>query len=176
MPKLAKSGLFSVLFHVALIAAGLFVLHHYSVFSPKHSIQVVVLNGSPKDVARPTRAPKPAGLKGAPDISLAAPAAESGATASISSDAELSSLLAKIQPEYPTLSRVRGEEGEVFLWIEIGSDGGVIQVQVEKSSGFPRLDQAALQAVRLAQFNLVNKPNSLIQKRFTIQFRLNSST
>jgi protein TonB len=51
-------------------------------------------------------------------------------------------------PDYPRLSRRLGEEGVVVLRIELDEEGNVTAAQVSASSGFTRLDQAALAAVR----------------------------
>lgn len=51
-------------------------------------------------------------------------------------------------PRYPVESRRKREQGTVQLRLLIGTDGGVEQVSVAQSSGFDRLDQAALQAAR----------------------------
>jgi periplasmic protein TonB len=51
-------------------------------------------------------------------------------------------------PVYPALSRRLHEEGLVRLSVLILADGRVAEVSVLKSSGFPRLDAAALAAVR----------------------------
>lgn len=55
-------------------------------------------------------------------------------------------------PVYPSASRRLGESGEVRLRVEIDSTGHARQVQVQQSSGWPRLDDAALAAVRAARF------------------------
>jgi protein TonB len=47
------------------------------------------------------------------------------------------------KPEYPSASRRTAEEGTVFLRFLVGPDGLVLQSEVEKSSGFKRLDEAA---------------------------------
>jgi protein TonB len=47
------------------------------------------------------------------------------------------------KPEYPSASRRLEEEGTVALRFLVGVDGKVIQSEVEKSSGFKRLDEAA---------------------------------
>lgn len=61
------------------------------------------------------------------------------------------------QPEYPAASRRNEETGTVQLRFLIGVDGKVIESKVESSSGYPRLDQAALRALSLCQF----KPGTL---------------
>jgi periplasmic protein TonB len=51
-------------------------------------------------------------------------------------------------PPYPPVARRLGQEGRVVLSITIGSDGSVVAAQVASSSGFPELDQAALNWVK----------------------------
>lgn len=51
-------------------------------------------------------------------------------------------------PEYPRLSRRFGEEGRVQLDVHILPDGSVGEIAIRTSSGFPRLDAAALETVR----------------------------
>ena len=55
-------------------------------------------------------------------------------------------------PAYPPLSRRLGETGRVLVRVEIDSAGRARQVVLARSSGFARLDAAALDAVRLARF------------------------
>lgn len=51
-------------------------------------------------------------------------------------------------PRYPMESRRSGEQGTVVLALTVGTDGGVANIAVQRSSGFPRLDDAARGAVR----------------------------
>jgi protein TonB len=55
-------------------------------------------------------------------------------------------------PSYPTLSRRVGEQGRVLLRVRVTPGGTVEAVEVQSSSGFPRLDEAALAAVRRWRF------------------------
>jgi periplasmic protein TonB len=55
-------------------------------------------------------------------------------------------------PVYPSIARKMGHEGIVLLAAEILSDGRVGHLVVKKSSGFPTLDQSALDAVRRWKF------------------------
>jgi periplasmic protein TonB len=48
-----------------------------------------------------------------------------------------------IPPAYPLAAARRGEHGTVTLRLTVGSDGSVLEAAVAKSSGSPRLDQAA---------------------------------
>jgi protein TonB len=50
-------------------------------------------------------------------------------------------------PAYPALSRRLGEQGRVLLRVRIEPDGTASAAEIRTSSGYERLDQAALQAV-----------------------------
>lgn len=56
------------------------------------------------------------------------------------------------KPEYPSASRRMEEEGTVSLRFLIGPDGKVIQSEIEKSSGYKRLDEAARSGLSRCQF------------------------
>jgi protein TonB len=51
-------------------------------------------------------------------------------------------------PVYPFSARTRGEEGQVVLRVELDEEGRLQTARVETSSGSPRLDTAALAAVK----------------------------
>jgi protein TonB len=61
-------------------------------------------------------------------------------------------ILRSSEPFYPSLSRIKEEEGVVLVRITITARGTVSDVHVEKSSGFARLDEAALASVRNWRF------------------------
>ncbi|MDD2880653.1 MAG: energy transducer TonB [Rhodoferax sp.] len=50
-------------------------------------------------------------------------------------------------PVYPAISQRLGEQGKVVLRVLITKDGSARQAEIQESSGFDRLDQAALRAV-----------------------------
>ena len=52
------------------------------------------------------------------------------------------------QPEYPPSAVRSGEEGKLALQVLVGADGRVVDVKVARSSGSPRLDQAAVSEAR----------------------------
>lgn len=56
------------------------------------------------------------------------------------------------KPEYPSASRRLEEEGTVHLRFLVGVDGKVIQSEIEKSSGYRRLDEAARAGLGKCQF------------------------
>ena len=56
------------------------------------------------------------------------------------------------QAEYPTISRRLKESGRVQMHVLVGTGGTAERVDLEKSSGFERLDESALAAVRRWRF------------------------
>lgn len=56
------------------------------------------------------------------------------------------------EPRYPLAARRRGQEGRVVLLVHVDASGGAAEVAVERSSGFPLLDRAAIDAVRQWSF------------------------
>ena len=55
-------------------------------------------------------------------------------------------------PAYPAMSRRLGEEGRVVLRVFVSVEGRPQQIEIKTRSGFPRLDQAAEDAVRRWKF------------------------
>src|SRR3569623_511935 len=54
----------------------------------------------------------------------------------------------KPKPPYPALSKRLGEEGVVRLNILVNPDGSVAQLEIDKSSGYARLDESARKTVK----------------------------
>ena len=61
-------------------------------------------------------------------------------------------VLRRVKPSYPSLSRRKGEQGSVTLEVLVKADGSAGTVTVKTSSGFSRLDKAAVNAVRRWRF------------------------
>lgn len=97
---------------------------------------------APAPVAEPTPAPPPPPL--APPAPPAPPRIELPSTNA--------DYLRNPPPDYPALSRRLGEEGQVMLRVLIGADGQPQQVELRRSSGYERLDRAALDTVRRWRF------------------------
>ncbi|MCE3233983.1 MAG: energy transducer TonB [Vampirovibrio sp.] len=55
-------------------------------------------------------------------------------------------------PQYPSIAKRMGEEGQVLLKVLVSPEGGAQEVRVHKSSGSETLDKAALKAVRKWRF------------------------
>lgn len=51
------------------------------------------------------------------------------------------------KPAYPPLSKRMGEQGKVLIRVLISAEGALLEASVAQSSGYDRLDQAALAAV-----------------------------
>lgn len=60
--------------------------------------------------------------------------------------------LTRPAPVYPAYSRRVGETGRVVLRVLIDAGGSPANVTVQQSSGFKRLDDSAVTAVRAARF------------------------
>ena len=60
--------------------------------------------------------------------------------------------LEPISLEYPRLSKRNGEAGRVLIRVYIDEAGVAKNLQVNRSSGYPRLDEAALAAIQKARF------------------------
>lgn len=118
---------------------------------------------TPREVRRPTPRPvlavSPEAASASPVVVPAAPPAPAPvverASAPAASPAPVSLTPARFdaaylhnpRPNYPPLSRRLGEEGKVLLKVRVSPAGQALAVDIEKSSNFERLDEAARQAV-----------------------------
>jgi periplasmic protein TonB len=69
----------------------------------------------------------------------------------------------RFDPTYPPASRRAGEEGTVRLKVLVDTNGRASNVTVTQSSGFTRLDQAAMEAVRKWRFAAATDGTNKIQ-------------
>jgi protein TonB len=69
----------------------------------------------------------------------------------------------RVDPVYPPASRRAGEEGTVRLKVLVDTNGRASNVAVMQSSGFTRLDQAAMDAVRKWRFVAATDGTNKIQ-------------
>ncbi len=82
-------------------------------------------------------------------------------------DAEIQS---QCTATYPAVSRKRGEEGSVMLAFTVSETGRVGDIQVVKSSGYKRLDTAAVKAIGNAKFTPAFKDGEPIRSELTQSF------
>lgn len=82
--------------------------------------------------------------------------------------------LQSLEPEYPEFSRRKGEEGMSVVRATIAATGIVENVSLEKSSGFKRLDQSALEQVKQTKFSPAKKGLESIssEKKIVFNFTL----
>jgi protein TonB len=117
---------------------------------------------APKAMPKTVTPPKAAAAAPSNMPAAAAPATPSAATASEAAAAPAAPPAAAVPampkmvsgveyiqappPEYPPLSRRAGEQGKVVLKVLINERGRPERVDIQQSSGWPRLDEAARQA------------------------------
>lgn len=85
----------------------------------------------------------------APAQALAAPSPAPAPTTPVRFDADY---LNNPAPEYPPVSRRLREQGTVWLLVRVTPRGDAEEVQLQRSSGHRRLDEAAIDAVRRWRF------------------------
>ncbi|MBL8421739.1 MAG: energy transducer TonB [Dechloromonas sp.] len=80
------------------------------------------------------------------------------------------------RPSYPPLSRRLGEEGKVQLRVRVSPDGQPAAVDLEKSSNFERLDEAARAVVARWRFVPARRGDEAIEATVIVPivFRLDS--
>ncbi len=72
------------------------------------------------------------------------------------------------KPEYPKASLRSGEEGTVILRVLIQADGTAGRIEIANTSGFPRLDESAIKAVKTWKFRPATKKGAVIAKTMEI--------
>lgn len=82
-------------------------------------------------------------------------------------DLEALEIIKKVVPDYSMFSRKRKEEGTVTIIARV-SEGRVVSAEIERSSGYERLDESALRAVRQWIFKNIGE----IRVRVPVTFRL----
>ena len=108
----------------------------------------------PKTPTPPTPTLAPAPSTTAPVLSapVVPPLSAAPATPAVRVGASIQPGAHCAKPDYPSASRRLEEEGTVTLKFLIGADGRVMQAEIEKTSGFTRLDEAARNALSKCQF------------------------
>jgi protein TonB len=122
--------------------------------TPEAPLPVAIKDAAPAPNApmgttapQPAPAPMAAPIAAAPVAPAAPPAAPSVQLPS--SDADY---LQNPRPPYPSISRRMNEQGKTTVRVLIGADGQPQRAEIAKSSGFGRLDDAALATVMRWRF------------------------
>ncbi len=117
--------------------------HRLSVSDPAET-------ASPAPAPSTATVPTPVPTAVAPAAAASSPAADSPRpTIGLAAPQDISHLNCSIaQPPYPAHSQRRGETGSVTVKFIVGLTGQLESVELKSSSGYSRLDEAALAAVR----------------------------
>lgn len=139
---------------------------------------------TPKPTPRPlpeSAAPSPTPVA-APDPTPAAPVAPpapaapaiSRQTMEISAPKNVSHLDCNIaEPDYPALSKRRGETGTAYVRFVVGLTGKLESIELKKSSGFSRLDDAALSAMHASACKPFLENGQPVRAAYTQPFDFN---
>lgn len=115
-----------------------------------------ILAMAPEQVTAPSSftvpAPPPAPAAPVAVASPAAPATTAASAPGITPARFDAAYLDNPKPHFPAASRRLGEEGKVHLRVRVSRDGLPLTVDLEKSSNFDRLDEAARQTVARWRF------------------------
>ena len=106
---------------------------------------------SPLAIAPSANTPEPSAA--APTATAAAPASTPNAPSATPAPPKVTqpstdaNYLNNARPQYPPMSKRLNEQGKVVVRALIGVNGAALQASIKSSSGFDRLDQAALATV-----------------------------
>lgn len=75
------------------------------------------------------------------------------------------------RPDYPAISRELGEQGVVMLRLAIDADGTLLRTELQKSSGFTRLDRAARDGVTRWQFQAAQENGRPVAAQLVLPVR-----
>lgn len=131
----------------------------------------------PAPVPRPVIAMVPTSAPPVPVMAIAAPPAPVAAPppapaaspSTVTSDALGTRMISGQPPRYPVESRRKKEQGTVELALVLGLDGRVESIAVAQSSGFARLDKAALDAVRRWRWAPTVRDGAPVKVRGTVE-------
>jgi protein TonB len=79
----------------------------------------------------------------------------------------------RVDPIYPAGSRRDGEQGTGMFRVLVDERGRPMEVQVLKSSGFPRLDEAAMTAIRKWAFSPAMQNSQAVKSWTRVQVTFN---
>ena len=101
----------------------------------------------PSDLVAPSSSPEPPRIEAPIEPAPPAPPPKPVGPAVLSGELALT-CPDRAPPSYPAISRRLGEEGKVVLRVELDETGQVDRATIKTSSGYARIDEAALATVR----------------------------
>ena len=142
---------------------------------PAHTARPLIALAAEQASAPPTfSVPAPVA---APPVSAPSPTPSTASAHPVVTPARFNAAyLNNPEPKYPSLSRRLGEEGKVLLRVRVMPDGRAAAVDVEKSSNFERLDDAARQSVANWRFVPAKRGDEAIEATVIVPivFRLDN--
>jgi protein TonB len=128
-------------------------------------IETPPLEDTVPEIEVPTDTPAPAAI-----TAQTSPAAPVGETANMKVNR-------RVDPIYPPTSRRAGEEGTGVYRVLVDANGRPLEVSVLTSSGFPRLDEAALIAIKKWAFSPAMQAGQGVQSwtRVQVKFELKNA-
>mgnify|MGYP002144710934 CR=1 FL=1 len=150
-----------LLLHALLLWAITSGFARHVVRVAENTVEAVLMSEAPPPAPTPQTPPPKTPTPAAPSPTpttpvistpLAPPPSAAPATPAVRVGATIQPGAHCAKPDYPSASRRLEEEGTVTLKFLIGADGRVLQADIEKTSGFTRLDEAARNALSKCQF------------------------
>jgi len=134
---------------------------------PRQEAEMIQPQPEPEPRPKPASAPRamPRTARSAP---LGAPSA--GGVAGLRTKAK-PNYLSNPPPAYPAASKQAGEQGVVMLSVSVTEQGRAASVRLERSSGFPRLDEAARNAVQRWRFSPARLGSIAVSSEVTVPVR-----
>lgn len=177
MRKLKQEQIAGLLLVLALHGAGLYGLWRYKILPVPDESAILIVNFTnppAQDKSNPPEPPKPHPVEPLPEahhhlaaespvvmpddpvVFMPPPEPVVEAPPQVTSPAQpvmLSSELSVIctdraVPNYPLVSKRMNEQGKAVLRVELDEDGKVVHATIKVSSGFARLDEAALAVIK----------------------------
>ena len=186
-------GIFVIVAHVVLIyfvAASLGIVQMPNLAKP---MEAVIIDTPPAEKSEPVQVIKPQMEQPqietppledtVPEIEVPtdvpAPAAITAETSSAPPVGETANMKVnrRVDPVYPPQSRRAGEEGTGVYRVLVDAKGHPLEVSVLNSSGFPRLDEAALAAIKKWAFSPAMQSGQAVQSwtRVQVKFELQNA-
>ena len=107
---------------------------------------------APEALPKPAPAPTPTPVPAPEAVAKPAPPPAPAPTPAKSSSGSSAQYVGACESPYPTLSKRMNEKGTVVVKVLVKSDGTAGDVELKSSSGYPRLDQAWLEAIKTCRF------------------------